>query len=58
MSICEYGERMRVDGREIDRRLVGCAARRAALDVEEARWLRAADEEAVYLEMGWPTMIA
>ena len=43
--------------REIDARLRSVAARRAALDVEAARWLRAAVEEDIHLRFGCVTML-
>jgi hypothetical protein len=55
---CGYIDEMKVDSWEVDRKLVGCSARRAALDLEEANWLRIADQESTYLDLGYPTMIA
>src|SRR5687768_150979 len=43
--------------REIDLKLRSVAARRAALDVEEARWLRAADDEEIHLRFGCVTLL-
>ena len=44
--------RMELDWQEIDRELVGIAKRRAALDVEEARWLREAARIRIWREVG------
>ncbi|MBL8620147.1 MAG: hypothetical protein JNK64_02560, partial [Myxococcales bacterium] len=43
------------DWREADRRLRGLARRRAALDVEEAGWLRRARALGVHRELGYAT---
>src|SRR5438270_2219665 len=40
------------DWREVDRELRGIAKRRAALDVEEARWLREAHRLRIWREVG------
>jgi hypothetical protein len=40
------------DWREVDRTLCGLARQRAALDVEEARWLRAAERLKIWHEVG------
>ncbi|MBP6848489.1 MAG: hypothetical protein KA201_32310, partial [Kofleriaceae bacterium] len=43
------------DWREVDRTLRGLARRRAALDVEEAAWLRRARALGVHREFGFAT---
>ncbi len=43
----------RADWREVDRTLRGLARRRAALDVEEAEWLRRARAVGVHRELGY-----
>src|SRR5690242_16634392 len=44
--------RMELDWEEVDRELRGIAKRRAALDVEEARWLREAARLRIWREVG------
>ncbi|MBL8625768.1 MAG: hypothetical protein JNK64_30930, partial [Myxococcales bacterium] len=43
------------DWREVDRTLRGLARRRAALDVEEAGWLRRARAAGVHRHLGFAT---
>src|SRR5258706_16238520 len=42
----------RPDWKQIDQALRSIAARRAALDAEEARWLRAAEDACIWRELG------
>ena len=44
--------RMEIDWREVDEQLRGIAKRRAALDVEEAKWLREAARIRIWREVG------
>jgi hypothetical protein len=46
-------ERNRERHREIDQALRGIAAQRCGLDVEEARWLRAAEAEGAWKKLGY-----
>ena len=45
------------DWREVDRTLCGLARQRAALDVEEARWLRAAQRLQIWRELGCVSLL-
>jgi len=45
------------DWQDIDSNLRRLAKARAALDVEEARWLRAAEAERVYLYFGCSSVV-
>jgi hypothetical protein len=45
------------DWREVDRRLCGLAKQRAALDAEEARWLRDAERLQIWRELGFVSLL-
>jgi hypothetical protein len=50
-------EPSRVGYREIDRQLRSLASQKARLDVEEARWLREAERQRVWRELGYSTAL-
>ncbi len=50
-------DRTAVDYREIDRELRRIAKRKAALDIEEATWLREAEKQRIWRKLGYSTAL-